>query len=273
MHKLLQFRDFDQYKVSAWALVAANALPLFGVLFLGWDIFSIVSLYWSECVVVGAINVLKMITCTPEDERLILGDVNPNDKLNRERMERSRAKSVKFLRLASQGSKLFDVPFFIVHYGMFCLVDGAILFEFFGHGSHAVGLSDEIRNFADVFTAERLWWCVAAIAASHLYSFFVNYIRRGEYRRTTVNLQMFQPYGRIIILHIAIILGGVIGTLLGGNLAILMMLIAGKTLFDLSLHLLERQRHAPAETPPPIMPDVLTGEREVSLPTRAASER
>src|SRR5882724_7957891 len=50
----------SDYKTSAYALIAANALPLFGVLFLGWDTFSIVALYWTENVIIGAINVLKM---------------------------------------------------------------------------------------------------------------------------------------------------------------------------------------------------------------------
>src|SRR5262249_53583461 len=119
MNKLFQLRDFDQYKASAWALIAANCLPLLGVVFLGWDTFSIILVYWSENVVIGAINVLKMLTCAPDPSLLVWGDVDPNDKLNRERMERSRGDAVKILRLTNHGSKLFFVPFFIVHYGMF----------------------------------------------------------------------------------------------------------------------------------------------------------
>ena len=33
---------------------------------------------------------------------------------------------MKMLRWANQGSKLFFVPFFIVHYGMFCFVHGVV---------------------------------------------------------------------------------------------------------------------------------------------------
>ena len=66
-------RGFSDYKTSAYVLIAANALPLFGVLFLGWDTFSIVALYWVENVIIGAINVLKMITCNPDldEHRLV----------------------------------------------------------------------------------------------------------------------------------------------------------------------------------------------------------
>src|SRR4029079_8541114 len=106
--------NLGDFKSSAYVLIAANALPLFGVLFLGWDAFSIVLVYWTENVVIGAINVLKMITCSPDADLLGWGEVDPNDKLNRERMERSRGGSVKFLRVANHASKFFYVPFFIV---------------------------------------------------------------------------------------------------------------------------------------------------------------
>ena len=49
MGNFLQLRDFSKYKSSAWTLIAANSLPLFGVLFFGWDTFSIVFLYWAFC--------------------------------------------------------------------------------------------------------------------------------------------------------------------------------------------------------------------------------
>src|SRR4051794_41692022 len=59
-------RGLSDYKTSAYVLIAANALPLIGVLFLGWDTFSIVALYWSENVIIGGINVLKMIMSNPD---------------------------------------------------------------------------------------------------------------------------------------------------------------------------------------------------------------
>jgi len=46
--------------VSLIALLIANIIPLFGVLFLEWDAFSIVLLYWAENLVIGFYNVLKI---------------------------------------------------------------------------------------------------------------------------------------------------------------------------------------------------------------------
>src|SRR3989442_6394539 len=50
---------------SLVALVVANALPLVGVLFLGWTVFPLVLLYWLENVVVGGFNVAKLLLAQP----------------------------------------------------------------------------------------------------------------------------------------------------------------------------------------------------------------
>jgi hypothetical protein len=276
MGSFLELRDFSKFRASAWALVAANALPLFGVLFLGWDTFSIIIIYWAENVVIGAVNVLKMITCSPDANRLVWGDVDLNDKLNRERMEQSRGDAVKMLRLANHGSKLFLVPFFIFHYGMFCFVHGVFIFAIFGREaggfSHVDGFGPfgGFDNFRQIFSQQHLWWCVAALAISHLWSFAVNYIGRGEYRRTAVPILMFQPYARIIILHVAILIGGIVAMTLGSNVFVLLLLIIGKTLLDLSLHLAQRAKEGLSPNQrPPVLPDVITGGTAGSLPTSA----
>jgi hypothetical protein len=252
--------DFYKYKASSLALIAVNILPLFGVLFLGWDAFAIVVLYWSENVVIGAINVLKMIACDPEDSLLVLGDVDPNDKLNRERMQRSRGESVKALRLANHGGKLFFVPFFIVHYGLFCSVHGVFIFAIFGREAGGFGPFGGFDNFLHVFTQDHLWWCIAALAGSHLWSFAVNYIGRGEYRRTAIPILMFASYPRIVVLHLAILLGGFVAFALGSNFLVLALLIAGKTLLDLSLHLIEREKNSASQQTEQeaILPEIIT---------------
>jgi hypothetical protein len=163
------------------------------------------------------------------------------------------------LRLANHGSKLFFVPFFIVHYGLFCLVHGVFIFAIFGRESGGFGPFGGFDNFLQVFSQQHLWWCVIALAASHLWSFFVNYIGHGEYRRTAIPILMFQPYARIVILHVAILVGGFIAMALGSNFFVLLLLIVGKTLLDLSLHLAQRAADAVApKAQPPILPDVIT---------------
>jgi hypothetical protein len=65
----LDWRQIDFTKPSVVSLIIANLIPLLGVLWLGWSTFAIVVIYWAECIILGAINVLKMITCSPKGPR------------------------------------------------------------------------------------------------------------------------------------------------------------------------------------------------------------
>lgn len=47
----MKLANKDWLDVPVITLLAANAVPLFGVLFLGWDAFYVVLLYWAENVV------------------------------------------------------------------------------------------------------------------------------------------------------------------------------------------------------------------------------
>ena len=48
------------------ALVVSNAIPIFGVCFLGWDVYTILLLFWSENLIAGVFNVLAMAACSRE---------------------------------------------------------------------------------------------------------------------------------------------------------------------------------------------------------------
>jgi hypothetical protein len=255
---------FSEYKASALALIAANVMPLFGVIFLEWDAFAIVALYWVENVVIGAINVLKMITCSPEPA-VIDGTQADTPSMTAE-MQASRKQAVSELDKAKEAPhasnlflKLAFIPFFAVHYGFFCFVHGVFVFALLGQDTFAGGPIGGLGNLPRVFSEQHLWWAVAALAASHLYSFFINYLGRGEYRRTFVPLLMAQPYARVVVLHIAILFGGFAAMALGSNVGVLAILIAGKTVLDLSLHLRERMRNANGQSkkqPGPILEEL-----------------
>ena len=90
--------------------------------------------------------------------------------------------------------------------------------------------------------ADRMFWLVAAcIFLSHFFSFLTNYLGKGEYRRTGLAALMQRPYGRIVVMHITVIIGAAVVSWLGDQLAMLVVLVAVKTLMDLKLHNRERQ--------------------------------
>jgi hypothetical protein len=82
-------------------------------------------------------------------------------------------------------------------------------------------------------------WGFVAIALSHFFSLLANYFGRHEYAVQTAQKLMVAPYRRIVVLHIAILFGGW-GTLaLGSPLPLLIVLVLGKTILDLRMHLRE----------------------------------
>lgn len=189
-------------------LVAANLVPLAGVVFWGWNVFALILLFWMENVVVGVLFALRLLCAGPADA-------------------------------APWAGKLFLVPFFCFHYGMFTAVHGTFVFLLFAGGGYPVDglqlLAPALRAAADY----ELWLPIGALAASHLFSFAWNYLYRGEFRRVQLSRLMMQPYGRVVVLHVAILFGGIAATALGSPVWALLVLVALKIGLDLRAHLKE----------------------------------
>jgi hypothetical protein len=246
----MKIKDFSLPTSGYW-LIAANVAPLLGVLFLGWTTFSIVFIYWCENVMIGVINVLKMITCCPDSESLTPGKVDlGSSQAQYKKMTDYIEAHQGFVGLAHHAAKLFFVPFFTFHYGMFCFVHGVFVFALLGDGGIFRGGGgggepfDVLNSSLAALREQHLVWAVLALAGSHLWSYFVNFLGQGEYRRVTLPMLMIQPYGRIVVLHVAIILGAFATLALGSHALLLMILIIGKTILDLKLHLRERKKNS-----------------------------
>lgn len=210
--------------VSALFLIGVNTIPLFGVLFFGWSLFSILLLYWFENGIIGFFNVLKIALAA----RPMFGE--SNFTING--------------RPANQMGKVFLVPFFIFHYGIFWIVHGVFVFVFFGVlGGQMFGDAGpaEIGSGFRGFDPEGVAIAAASLALSHGVSFFVNFIREGEYLNVSPDQQMFRPYGRVVVLHVTILGGGFLAAYLGTPLASLVLLVVLKTAIDLRAHFKEHR--------------------------------
>jgi hypothetical protein len=82
-------------------------------------------------------------------------------------------------------------------------------------------------------------WGALGLAISHGASFVFNFVGRKEYLRVSPGSQMFAPYGRLVILHLAIILGAFVSITIGSPIGALIVLVILKTIVDLTLHLRE----------------------------------
>lgn len=196
---------------SAWVLVAANLVPLAGVLFWGWDAFALIALFWMENVLVGVFFILRMLCLDPLDRAL-------------------------------WAAKLFMVPFFCVHYGMFTAVHGVFVFAMLGgkrYDPQGFWVLEPAARAAEDFG---LWLPMAVLAGSHLFSFSYNYVYRGEFRRAQLASLMTQPYARVVVLHVAILFGGFAAMALGSPLWALLVLLALKVALDFKAHVKEHSK-------------------------------
>jgi hypothetical protein len=218
--------------LSTLVLVAANLLPLYGVVAGGWSTFEVVALYWFENVVIGGFNVLKMLCCAPDLAAL---QAQMAARLRAAGREPAAPQSLQSLGKIMHLAKLFFVPFFIVHYGLFTFVHGVFVVVLLG-GVGLSGLSLPWSQAQEGVHASALLWAALALVVSHGVSFVGNFLLGGEYRRTTLPQQMFAPYGRVVVLHVAILGGGILTALLGSPLALVALLVVGKTGLDLVLH-------------------------------------
>ncbi len=210
------------------SLLAANALPLFGVLFLNWDAFGIVLLYWAENLAVGFYSVLKMALVKVKQPQEHLG-------------------------------KLFMIPFFMCHFGGFTGVHGGIVLTMFGKSDASfMGrttwpcffaflqiLLNVFREALSIMTPQ-MRLAVFALFASHGISFVYNYLIKGEYAKTNLGKLMAAPYGRVVVMHVAIIAGGFLLVALKSPAVLLLVLVALKTFVDVKLHLYEHRKKVTA---------------------------
>ncbi len=191
---------------SALALVAANLLPLYLVIAGQWTLGQVILLFWLENVIIGVLNIIKMLT-----------NVHGG--------------------IGAIPLRLFMSVFFTVHYGGFTVGHGFIVLTLFLQQDlpGRVELDTETLAFMTE-QLELLFWPGVVLFVSHLISLITNYYAGGEYRRTSIGELMSKPYGRVVILHVTIIIGGMIAMALGQPLPALILLIVLKTVVDLAAH-------------------------------------
>jgi len=188
------------FRISIGSLILSNLVPLFGVLFFGWSVSTILILYWSENVIIGFSNVVKMAG------------------------SQGKADPTKFSigqKPSQVPKRLFLIGFFLVHFGMFTFGHGAFVFSFFG---------TEQPTFKSLFPA------LLSLFASHGISTYVHFIKNGEYRRVSYADLFFQPYKRVVIMHLTIIFGAWVSLAFKLPSLVLVALIFLKIMVDILFH-------------------------------------
>jgi hypothetical protein len=201
---------------SGLVLVLVNLIPLFGTLFLGWNAYDIIFLYWFENIVAGFYTVLKMGHAR--------GDTATSVNTN----------------LGQLKAKPAVIQFFVIHYGMFTFV----------HGIFVVFVVASKSNFLINREYLALGVFFFALLLSHGFSFWSNYLGRKEYLQKAPADYFFKPYGRIILIHLVILIPGFAGDILYqlgfaaeatelpvSATALIVVFVLFKIVIDLSMHL------------------------------------
>lgn len=137
----------EQDSLSSIALVAANFVPVAGVLFLDWRVSEVMLLYWAESAVIGLYNLARMW-------------------------------------VVGRWSTLLMGPFFVGHYGAFMAVHLLFLYSLLIQGAGSPGDPTLIEVFEDFVALAPV---LGAFFVSHGISYYRNFLGRKEYVGRTIS--------------------------------------------------------------------------------------
>ena len=193
---------------SVIALIAANLLPLYGVMYWGWDLYVLMLLYWFETAIIGIIAMIQMTMAGP---------------------------------LAA----IFLVPFFVLHFGGFMAGHFVFLTVLFG-GTTLSHWSRIPHMIWDLLAQHGLWIALIALFASHAVSFVLNIVQPAWWTRragiepappsSKPQHVMLAAYGRIVVMHVTIIFGAVLMSIFNTKAVAFVLLIALKIAADVAAH-------------------------------------
>ncbi|MEM8769085.1 MAG: DUF6498-containing protein [Pseudomonadota bacterium] len=183
--------------VAFFLLLALNAVPLIGVFAWNWQSFDLILLYWMENVIIGVFTLARMI-------------VRPYEH------------PIDFLFPG------FLVPFFGLHYGMFCFGHGTFILAMFGTAQGAGADEGLLALALNVLGSLPMLLAIAALTLLQLFDWLQDVRERG-FGADGIKELMVKPYRRIIVLHLTIIAGGFALTALDEPTVGLVILVLVKT--------------------------------------------
>jgi len=201
----------------ALATLIGNLIPLYGVLYWGWDTFQLLMLYWTETAIIAGFTLLRLSRLSGPER----GEITVNGK-------------------PRPATEFMLVGFFALHSGAFILVHLFFLWIFFSGDwlkkVHGVG-----SFFFELYGASYVWAALLFLIIASAISFLVDSANPPQ-RSAAPGAKPVDPvgaivgglYARIVIMQIAIIFGAMISGM-SGSLAPLVIAIVLKTLVDLGI--------------------------------------
>jgi hypothetical protein len=196
-------------RVSLALLVAANLLPLIGVSLWDWDVLALLMLFWCENVIIGLFGIARMVVSASEENTF---------------------------------EGLLLPVFFLVHYGGFMFGHLMVLLFMYSNSLPEAGSIVGPADYHRIVMDNLSWVALIALFVSHGWSFVENFMGNREHERITSRQAMALPYRRMIITHVALIVGGFFLLESGEPLAGLILLVLMKIALDVIFHRREHKR-------------------------------
>ena len=196
------WKDITKKKLtqSDWSLFIANLLPVVGVWFFNWSAQEVFLVYCLETIIIGIFALLKM---------LITGLIKKNDEWQ------------------TTGGSIIKQPFwffmffFLIHYSFFVAVQMGIFFSVSGIGDqNGITISNFLSKWPSLLTNDA-YIMLGVFIVSYSFRFISDFILSGDYKTSSLGSLMFQPYGRIFVQQVTVILGSMLLSFGAGKIFIL----------------------------------------------------
>ena len=181
--------------VSLVMVVLANLVPVVGVFRLGWDAFLVVFAYWLEGAVVGLFTLIKIVWALPGY------DPTPGTSVSYKR----KGKDVSAHFTAEQMGKRAVVLAFICVYGGLMLVYGVLLLLFLGAEPTVEKVTARLSG-----VSTGLLTVLVLMLLQHAWTFYTDFVRGPEWAKSDPVFHFWRPFGRFVLLHLLIVIGGVV---------------------------------------------------------------
>jgi hypothetical protein len=183
-----------------WSLIIANLIPVIGVWFLNWSAKEVFLVYCLETIIIGFFTLLKL---------LITGLIKKKDE-----WQTTGGSSIK-------QPFWFFMLFFLLHYGFFVAIQMGIFFAVSGIGDqYGITFSNFFSKWPSLLNNEA-YIMLGVFIVSYGFRLTTDFVLNGEYKTASLGYLMFQPYGRIFIQQVTVILGSMFLSFGAGKIFIL----------------------------------------------------
>lgn len=197
------WKDVTKNKLTQgdWSLLIANLIPIAGVWFLDWSAKEVFLVYCLETIIIGGFTLLKLLIAG------ISGRTTDT--------------------WSNQGGSVIKQPFwffmifFLFHYGIFVAIQMGIFFSVSGIGDeYGITVWNFFSKWPSMLTNEA-YIMLGVFIVSYGFRLTTDFILTGDYKTSSLGYLMFQPYGRIFIQQVTVIIGSMFLSFGAGKIFIL----------------------------------------------------